>query len=199
LSLRQRLDPRMRAYTVDNNGRILRDTEVGRPEDKPIALNAADIKSILETTAVDKGEPGYELTTYGYGRVNCYEAVRMAMDYDRSTQCKYGHLRVYVTDRVIYDDFGNPIIDPDAEISNVEVFLFDSQGRLKGVTRTVKRSLSYYSGSIPFGAHFFNLPANEEYIVQVSYKDVIKNCPGEGCLEYPLGDRDNPNFKSPRC
>ncbi len=189
------LDPRMRAYSVAADGTISRDEEVGRVRDQPLSLNAADLKSILETTAVDKGEPGYD-TTYGHGRINCYEAVRMAMDYDRSTQCKYGHVRVYVTDRITYDEFGNPVTDPDAEISNAEVFVFDSKGRLRAVTRTVKRSLSHYAGTIPFGAYFYNLPANEEYTIQVSHKGSIKNCPGEGCLEYPVTDRNDANFKS---
>ncbi|MCB1563244.1 MAG: S8 family serine peptidase [Alphaproteobacteria bacterium] len=44
------------------------------------ALSADDVETILETTAVDLGDPGYDIY-YGHGRVDAAAAVQMALTY----------------------------------------------------------------------------------------------------------------------
>ena len=136
-----------------------------------IALTPLELKSILELTADDLGTPGYD-TTYGWGRINAYRAIQMAINWDRtqdvggvneSPNCIYGVLRVDVRDT-----------DNLSPINNAEVIVLDDYDRVVAVTRTEINPGTYVTPANP-GAYFYNLRVNPEtgighYKVRVSYK-----------------------------
>ncbi len=59
-------------------------------------LTAADVRTIIEQTADDKGTPGRD-DYYGYGRVNCYRALRYTLEHYGGTLSGNVVLREHLT------------------------------------------------------------------------------------------------------
>ena len=125
-------------------------------------LSVSALRTILENSSVDLGEPGYD-TTFGWGRVNALGAVRLARDWDnardnKSPKCKYGAVWLELVEL-------SSLSGIETQLNNIEVLLFNSKGILLTQARTMVKTFSHYStiqtsqsAFLPKGAYFFHVP-----------------------------------------
>ncbi len=121
-------------------------------------LTNQDLENLLESSAVDLGEPGWD-PLYGYGRVDAYQAVQAAQVAGGSGK------GATIGDYVWEDANGNGIQDDDETgIAGVRVELYSSAETLFASTQTDEQG-HYTFSQIPAGDYFVHVVIPNGYAV----------------------------------